>query len=302
MAHSEKYQFNKIGIVGRRDGNADVVATLTQLVDYLASRKRAVVLEEHAAQVLPSHHLPVHSHEELGSECDMAIVVGGDGSMLTAARALAKHHVPVVGINRGGLGFLTDISPDEMELRLDEVLAGKYTTESRFLLHAKIREHEESTETSGYGQALNDIVLSSGKSARMIEYELYIDDQFVYSQRSNGLIVSTPTGSTAYALSGGGPIMHPSLDAIVLVPMFPHTLTARPVVVDGSSRIKIVPGTLHDTYPLLSCDGHTNFTIAPGDEVFIRKMEDPLILLHPLSHDFYESCRSKLGWGSRLGK
>ncbi len=295
------HPFNTIGIVGRREGNADVADSLAQLVDYLLSRNCEVVLEEYAAQLLPNQRLTVHSHDSLGSKCDLAIVVGGDGSMLTAARALAKHHVPVVGINRGGLGFLTDISPDELELRMDEVLAGQYTTEERFLLHTKIRTTEESEQSKGYGQALNDIVLSSGKSARMIEFELHIDDQFVYSQRSNGLIVSTPTGSTAYALSGGGPIMHPALDAIVLVPMFPHTLTARPLVVDGNSRIKIVPGSLHDTYPLLSCDGHDSFTIAPGDEVFIRKMEDRLKLIHPLSHDFYESCRSKLSWGSRLG-
>lgn len=295
------HQFKTVGIVGRREANEEVADTLNQLVTYLQTRKLNVVLEENAAKVLSGHGLTVHSHDELGSQCDLAIVVGGDGSMLTAARALAKHQVPVVGINRGGLGFLTDISPDELEARLDEVFAGHYTTESRFMLHTKVRPNEESTQENGYGQALNDIVLSSGKSARMIEFELYIDDQFVYSQRSNGLIVSTPTGSTAYALSGGGPIMHPNLDALVLVPMFPHTLTARPVVVDGNSRIKIVPGTLHDTYPMISCDGHQNFTIAPGDEVFIRKMEDLLTLVHPLSHDFYESCRSKLGWGSRLG-
>lgn len=294
-------QFKTVGIVGRREANEEVADTLNQLVTYLQARKLNVVLEENAAKVLSVGGLTVHSHDELGSQCDLAIVVGGDGSMLTAARALAKHQVPVVGINRGGLGFLTDISPDELEARLDEVFAGQYTTESRFMLHTKVRPNEESTQDNGYGQALNDIVLSSGKSARMIEFELYIDDQFVYSQRSNGLIVSTPTGSTAYALSGGGPIMHPNLDAIVLVPMFPHTLTARPVVVDGNSRIKIVPGSLHDTYPMISCDGHHNFTIAPGDEVFIRKMEDLLTLVHPLSHDFYESCRSKLGWGSRLG-
>jgi len=294
-------QFKTVGVVGRREANGDVADTLYQLVTYLRARHVNVVLEEHAAEIISLPGLAVHNHDELGSQCDLAVVVGGDGSMLTAARALAKHQVPVVGINRGGLGFLTDISPDELTVRLDEVFAGKYTTETRFLLHSKIRPHEHSAEENGYGEALNDIVLSSGKSARMIEFELYIDDQFVYSQRSNGLIVSTPTGSTAYALSGGGPIMHPNLDAIVLVPMFPHTLTARPVVVDGNSRIKIVPGSLHDTYPMISCDGHQNFTVAPGDEVFIRKMDELLTLIHPLCHDFYESCRSKLSWGSRLG-
>jgi NAD+ kinase len=134
----------------------------------------------------------------------------------------------------------------------------------------------------------------------MIEFELYIDDHFVYSQRSNGLIISTPTGSTAYALSGGGPIMYPSLDAVVLVPISPHTLTARPIVVDGNSHIKIIPGNLHDTYAMVSCDGHVDFTIEGNEEVHIGKMADELTLIHPLLNNFYETCRRKLGWGIRL--
>ena len=194
----------------------------------------SIVLEEHVSYVLPGHGLSVSSHETLGKMCDLAIVVGGDGSMLTAARALAKHGVPVVGINRGGLGFLTDIAPDELEQRLDDVFSGNYEVEQRFMLEGNICREGVSLNQ---GQALNDVVLSAGSSGRMIEFELYIDDHFVYSQRSNGLIISTPTGSTAYALSGGGPIMHPSLDALVLVPIFPHTLTGRPIVIDGNSKI-----------------------------------------------------------------
>ena len=290
--------FKTIGIVGRPDGNAQIIDTLKHLIDYLDKRGLNIVLEEYVSDVLAGHSLPVCNHLTLGEMCDLAIVVGGDGSMLTAARALAKHKVPVVGINRGRLGFLTDIPPGELVQKLDEVFAGKFTTESRFLLTASIKN--ESGENQS-GQALNDVVLSTGQSSRMIEFELYINDQFVYSQRSNGLIVSTPTGSTAYALSGGGPIMHPSLDAIVLVPMFPHTLTARPIVVDGNSEIKIIPGSLHDACPLISCDSHTNFTTAPGDEVYINKMSSTLTLIHPEQHGFYQACRSKLGWGSRLG-
>lgn len=290
--------FNTIGIVGRPDNNAQITDTLKDLISYLGKRGLNIIIEEYTSDALTEHTLPVCNQVELGNLCDLAIVVGGDGSMLTAARALAKHKVPVVGINRGGLGFLTDIPPDEIEQKLDDILAGKYTTESRFLLSATI---QNSRGNENYGQALNDVVLSTGQSSRMIEFELYINNKFVYSQRSNGLIVSTPTGSTAYSLSGGGPILYPSLDAIVLVPMFPHTLTARPIVVDGRSKIKIIPGSLHDASPLISCDSHTNFIANPGDEVHIEKMGCTLTLIHPLQHDFFQACRSKLGWGSRIG-
>lgn len=290
-------QFNKIGVVGRLEGNAQSIDTLKHLIDYLAGKGLEVVLEQHVSYVLPGHGLPVFRHEELGQQCDLAIVVGGDGSMLTTARALAQHHVPVVGINRGGLGFLTDIAPDELEQRLDDVFAGNYEVESRFMLEGDICRKGSCIST---GQALNDIVLSAGSSGRMIEFELYIDDHFVYSQRSNGLIISTPTGSTAYALSGGGPIVHPSLDAVVLVPMMPHTLTARPIVIDGNSEIKIIPGNLHDTHAMVCCDGHLNFTIEGDEEVLIRKMSEQLNLIHTLPNNYYATCRRKLGWGSRL--
>ena len=291
--------FRTVGIVGRRNGNTEIAETLVELIRYLEARQLEIVLEDHAARLLPDYKGPVCESDCLGQRCDLAIVVGGDGSMLTAARALAVHHVPVVGINRGGLGFLTDIAPDMMQEKLDQILDGKFNIGTRFLLDAHIQQNQQPL---GNGYALNDVVFSSNQSARMIEFELYVDDFFVYSQRSNGLIVSTPTGSTAYALSGGGPIMHPTLDAIALVPMFPHTLTARPIVIPGNSVIKIVPGSLHDASPTVSCDGHTNFVISPGDEVTIRKMPTKLTLLHPIGQNFYQSCRNKLGWGSRLGQ
>ena len=199
--------------------------------------------------------------------------------------------------SRGGLGFLTDISPDELELRIGEVLGGKYMVESRFLLDAFVRRDEEQLGTS---EALNEVVLHPGKSARMIEFELYIDGQFVYSQKSDGLIVATPTGSTAYSLSAGGPIMHPKLDAVVLVPMFPHTLSSRPIVVEGNSELKILISKQNGIYPQVSCDGQVHIACAPGDTLTIRKKPQKLRLIHPLDHDFYSICRSKLGWSSRL--
>ena len=212
---------------------------------------------------------------------------------------LAHYNVPVLGINRGRLGFLTDILPEEIEQRVGAVLQGDYTLEKRFLLNVAV---QRDGEIIGKGEALNDVVVNSGTSAKMIEFDLYVDDEFVYRQRSDGLIVSTPTGSTAYSLSGGGPIMHPKLDAVVLVPMFPHTLSSRPIVIDGNSEIKIeIIGNNDEIYPPVTCDGQVNLNAMPGDFVIIRKKRHKLKLVHPLDHSFYASCRDKLGWSARLG-
>ncbi|HLT03773.1 MAG TPA: NAD(+) kinase [Pseudomonas sp.] len=290
-------QFRNIGIIGRL-GSSQVLDTIRRLKRFLLDRHLNVILEEEIAEVLPGHGQQVCSRKNMGEVCDLVIVVGGDGSMLGAARALARYKVPVLGVNRGNLGFLTDIRPDELEEKVGEVLDGQYTVESRFLLEAEMRRNAVPT---GQGDALNDVVLHPGKSTRMIEFELYIDGQFVSSQKSDGLIIATPTGSTAYSLSAGGPIMHPKLDAIVVVPMYPHTLSSRPIVVDGNSELKIVVSPNMQIYPQVSCDGQNHFTCAPGDTVTISKKPHKLRLIHPLDHNYYEVCRTKLGWGSRLG-
>ena len=287
-------QFRNIGLIGRL-GSGKVVDTLKRLKRFLLDNGHSVILEDAVADLLPGHQLQVCSRKMMGEICDLVIVVGGDGSLLGAARALCRYNVPVLGVNRGGLGFLTDISPDELEARVGEVLAGQYSVEKRFLLDVFVRRGDEQLGTS---EALNDVVLHPGKSARMIE--LYIDGQFVYSQKSDGLIVATPTGSTAYSLSAGGPIMHPKLDAMVLVPMFPHTLSSRPIVVDANSELKIIISKQNGIYPQVSCDGQVHIACAPGDSLTIRKKPQKLRLLHPLDHNFYAICRSKLGWSSRL--
>ncbi|MTI15382.1 NAD(+) kinase [Sansalvadorimonas verongulae] len=289
-------QFKHIGVIGRQ-GNVQVVDTLKRLKSYLLSRELQVILEEPMAQLMPGHGLQVCSRKMMGEVCDLVIVIGGDGSMLGAARALARHNIPVLGVNRGSLGFLTDVQPDHLEEQVGDVLDGKYFIENRFLLDVTIKRNGE---LIGHADALNEVVLHPGKATRMIEFELFIEGQFVYSQRSDGLIIATPTGSTAYALSGGGPIMHPKLDAVVLVPMFPHTLNSRPLVIDGNSEIKIVIGRNNPTYPQLSCDGQVHITAAPGDTLSIQKKPFKLRLIHPLNHNYYEVCRSKLGWGNRL--
>ena len=177
------------------------------------------------------------------------------------------------------------------------IAPGHYEPESRFLLDAQVRRNGE---VVGRADALNDVVVNSGTSAQMIELELSINDTFVYRQRADGLIISTPTGSTAYSLSGGGPIMHPSLDAVVLVPMYPHALSSRPIVVDGSSEIRIEVLERNRIHPPVTCDGQVNMTARPGDSVHITKEPDRLTLLHPLGHSFYASCRDKLRWSNAL--
>jgi NAD+ kinase len=289
-------QFRNIGVIGRM-GSAKVVETLRQLRTYLLNENYQVILEEETATLLPSHGLQAASKKLLGEICDLVIVVGGDGSLLGAARELSKAKIPILGVNRGRLGFLTDISPADLEERLGNVLNGDYIEESRFLLDATLTRNDH---PQGFGTALNDVVLHPGKSMRMIGFDLYIDGHFVYSQRSDGLIVSTPTGSTAYSLSAGGPIMHPKLDAVVLVPMHAHTLSSRPIVVDGKSEIKLVIGESNATYPQISFDGQMELACSPGDVIRITKKPFRIRLIHPSNHNFYATCREKLGWASDI--
>ncbi|MFB9885063.1 NAD(+) kinase [Balneatrix alpica] len=290
-------QFRNVGLIGRL-GSPQVIDTIKRLLRFLHDEGLTPILEESIASVMPGHNQQVATLKLMGEITDLVIVVGGDGSLLGAARALAPFGVPVVGVNRGRLGFLTDIRPDEVEAKMREVLSGKYSVENRFLIGATVKRKGEPI---GEGLCLNDVILHPGKSTRMISFSLYIEDQFVYQQRSDGLIVSTPTGSTAYSLSGGGPIMHPKLDALVLVPMFPHTLSSRPIVVDGNAELKIVISEKNETYPHISCDGQTHIPCAPGDSIHIRKRPHKLKLIHPLNYDFYETCRSKLGWTADQG-
>ncbi len=290
-------RFTTIGIIGRE--GEGVVDSLQILKEFLIARGVEVILGEFVAPLLPEHDFRVCSRNEIGKICDLIIVVGGDGSLLGAARILARHKVPVLGINRGRLGFLTDILPGEIERKVAEVLDGHYTLEERFLLDVEVHRDGKIVAAA---DALNDVVLNSGTSAQMIEFDLFVDEDFVYHQRSDGLIISTPTGSTAYSLSGGGPIMHPKLDAIVLVPMFPHTLSSRPIVIGGNSKIKLVVREGNNINPPVACDGQVNITSKPGDIVYIHKKEHGLSLVHPLDHSFYASCRDKLGWSTRLGE
>jgi NAD+ kinase len=288
--------FTKIGLIGRgrHESSAE---TLQRLLALLGDREVGVYIEPRLAKICPECAAAEVGRDEIGETCDLVIVVGGDGSMLSAARTMAKYDTPLLGVNRGRLGFLTDISPDDIEVKVLEVLDGRFEREERFLLDVEL---VRGGEIIGAADALNDVVVNSGTSAQMIEFDLFVDDVFVYRQRADGMIISTPTGSTAYSLSGGGPIMHPSLDALVLVPMFPHTLSSRPIVVEGNCRLRLDIAENNSIHPPVTCDGQVNMTARPGDSVEIYKKPHRMTLIHPEGHSFYASCRDKLRWGNPL--
>lgn len=295
-------EFTRIGVLAR-PGTGRVVESLHCLLACLAHRRKQVYLDDATAALLR----PALSRQSgpssvdrsgMGVLCDLVVVVGGDGHILGAARDFAPFKVPILGINRGRLGFLADISPDEIEARVLEVLAGNYTVAEHFLLQGELIRNGKNIAAA---TALNEVVVHPGTQPRMMEFDLKIDDQFVYNQHSDGLIVSTPTGSTAYSLSAGGPIMHPNLDALVLVPMFPHTLNSRPLVVAGDSRIEVQLGEQEHEQFKVSFDSQTALDARPQDRIHIGKAKFALRLIHPPGHSFYQVCRSKLDWASRSG-
>lgn len=288
--------FRNIGLIGR-PGKDAVNHTLDIIHQFLLAQGLNVLLDEETAHFADSSSLQVLSRRQMGETCDLVIVVGGDGSLLHAGRALARHHTPVLGVNRGRLGFLTDVSPQDVLEKLSAVLAGQYTLDRRFLLHVEIRRNNVPIYEE---MALNDVVLHSGKAVHMIEFELEIDGHLVYHQHSDGLIIATPTGSTAYSLSGGGPIVFPGMDAIVLTPMHPHTLSSRPIVISGHSEIRIrIPHSVR-VLPMVSPDGQSSISLEQDDVLLVRKHPFKLTLLHPPGYNFYAACRDKLGWNQEM--
>lgn len=288
---------NVIAIIGKpRDQQA--IQTHRELYEWLTSEGYQVFIDDRLAAILDEvPQSQFASLVELGKNADLAIVVGGDGNMLGAARILSRFDVAVIGVNRGNLGFLTDLNPDDFKEALKKVLKGEYIEEERFLLEAEIHRHGQ---IKSHNAALNEAVLHPGQVAHMIEFEVYIDNSFAFSLRADGLIVSTPTGSTAYSLSGGGPILSPSLNAISLVPMFPHTLSSRPLVVDGKRRIKLIVSPENRGTQEVSCDGQVSLPVSPGDEIHIYQSPNVLKLIHPKDYSYYHVLRNKLGWSSKL--
>ena len=292
-------EFHVAGIVGKQHQDPQLAGTIARLALHLRRCDVTVHFDPQAASAVNAAADQVVAPDEvaaatldlagLGAACDLIVVVGGDGTLLHTARELAPADVPLLGINLGRLGFLVDISPNHLEERLDQILAGEYHADARAMLDV--------TTDGVEGRAVNDIVVHKWNSVRMIELETYIDGQFVNAQRSDGVIVSTPTGSTAYALSGGGPLVHPALDALLIVPICPHTLSNRPLVVGGHSHIELRIRDYEHELVRLTCDGQTNLPLAEDRGIHIRRSQHRVKLLHPRGYDHYSILRAKLGWG-----
>ncbi len=288
--------FSCIGLIGKPN-HSGANKTLCALYKYLTDQGLKVLVESKVADKLNMPGCEPVALANMGETCDLAIVVGGDGNMLGAARELSCHDVAVIGVNRGNLGFLTDLNPEYFEKPLGEVLSGTYKVEYRFLLETSIMRNGQRVNSSS---AVNEVVLHADKIAHMIEFEAFIDEDFVFRQRADGLIVSTPTGSTAYSLSGGGPILNPNMEAINIVPMFPHTLSSRPLVVDSNSAVRLKVSPTNRAAMQISCDSHVTMNVMAGDEIVITKSPNRLKLIHPENYSYYKVLRSKLNWGSQL--
>ena len=285
-----KSSFKTVALIGKYE-SPEVMAPLLKLARFLERRKVEVLMDRTAgsrAGRAPYRVLPL---EELGRRADLAIVIGGDGTMLNIARALAPHDVALIGVNQGQLGFLTDISVETMIGTIGAILDGKFVTEKRMLLEGRIRSRAQKASRE---LAFNDVVVSKGARGNMIELEVRIDGEFIYNQRSDGLIVATPTGSTAYAMSAGGPIVHPALSVMGLVPVSPHTLSNRPIVVSSDSVVDVIIRSAAD--PRVHFDGHTRFDLREGDCVTVRRYSRAISLLHPARHSYYTMLREKLSW------
>jgi NAD+ kinase len=261
--------FSSVALVGR-PADANVAESMTALAAHLASRGRKVVTDAASAALV--------------------IAVGGDGTMLHAARLVAQRPVPLLGINRGRLGFLADVSPEDMLVCLDEILNGQYSQEHRTLLEAHLSDGSTMP-------ALNDVVLQKGEAGKLLDFETWIDGRYVNTHSGDGLIVATATGSTAYALSCGGPIVHPELNVLVLAPICPHTLSDRPVVVPGASKVEIRLAGRTGARGQVVCDGVQMGELQGGDRLLVQPSPNKVTLLHPGDYDYYRLLRSKLHWG-----
>jgi NAD+ kinase len=285
--------FRTLALIGKYQ-SPDVAESVLSIARFLRDRGLAVLIEQGTASSIGgAQDFPVASYEHIGASADLAVVIGGDGTMLHTARRLIEHGVPLVGVNLGRLGFLTDIARTAATERLGEILDGAHAEEERFMLDVEVLRGGERVF---HTLALNDVVVNKGDLGRMIEFELSIDGEFVYTQRSDGMIVSTPTGSTAYALSANGPILHPSVGGIALVPLCPHALTARPITLPDTCRIDILLLPPHDAR--VHFDGQTRFDLRAGDCVRLTRSSRSLRLLHPKGYSYFAMLRQKLHWSA----
>lgn len=283
--------FQRIGLFIRKDDPV-LENAVVRVTEYLQSQSLQLVCNE-PLSFLPE--LDIVSVRDFDHHCDLVIAIGGDGTLLSAARALAGSDLRIVGINVGRLGFLADVTLSHLETQLGRILAGEYRDDSRFLLQASLNNDPEPVSI-----AMNDVVIHSHQSLHMIEFETHINGRFVNSQRADGLVVSTPTGSTAYSMSAGGPILDVDLDVVVLASVCPHTLSNRPLVVSATNTIEITLSEQNSTTAMMTCDGRPGFVLQPGDSVKIARHPSRINLLHPGDHDHYSILRAKLEWGRKL--
>ena len=281
----------RIGIIGKR-GREEVLMILEQLLPWLKERGAEVFLDEETAG---SFSMSGYQRSEIPSLAEAVVVLGGDGTLLSVARLVCEKGIPILGINLGGLGFITEVQRTDVHGALERILSDEYVIEERIMLHASVyRSKENIAEYT----VLNDVVINKGALARIIEMETVIDGRYVASFRADGLIVSTPTGSTAYNLSAGGPILYPTTDSIVLTPICSHTLTNRPIVVPDTVLIEIsLNADAADVF--LTLDGQAGFPLKQDDRVVVEKSSYKTRLLIPHGRNFFQVLRTKLKWGER---
>ena len=277
--------------LGSRPQTESVGGTVREIAAFLRARGVSVLVEERSAVLLGASEIETASLERIGHEADLAIAIGGDGTMLGAARALAPHEVPLVGINHGRLGFITDIGLDSWRQALSSILEGHYASEERTLLTARVVRGQEVVWTE---LALNDVVVNRSSRTGMIELQVHVDDLYMYSQRADGLIVATPTGSTAYALSANGPILHPQIKGIVLVPVAPQSLSNRPITLpdDVTITIRVVEGR----EPRVAGDMQVFSDLQVGDDIIVQRAAFTTTFLHPPGYSYFATLRGKLNW------
>ena len=294
-------QFHRVALVGKYQDSASSAVPdstreiIAEIAGFLTAQGCQVVLAERTAHSTGLDQYPALDVATIGNECDLAVVVGGDGTMLHAARQLARYDRPLVGINQGRLGFMTDIARSDMLEAMAQLMDGAFTQEERLLLDTEVVFGGASASWQPQANlAFNDVVIDKGATGRMIEFELRVDDEFIYSARADGLIISTPTGSTAYALSANGPILHPKLGGIALVPLCPHALSNRPITLPDSARIevKLVQGANARAH----FDGQETVDLMPGDSVRLVRSPHRVRLLHPPGYSYFAMLRQKLHW------
>ena len=285
-------EFRKAALIGKYQ-SPEIAGSLLTLAAFLGGRGVEVLVEAGTAASVGANGYPVASYETIGAEADLAIVLGGDGTMLNAARHLAEYGVPLVGVNQGRLGFMTDIARQDMIAGITALLDGAFSREQRFLLDIGVVRGDE---TVFQNLALNDVVVNKGDIGRMIELEVRVDGEFIYLLRADGIIVATPTGSTAYALSANGPILHPAVPGIALVPLCPHALSNRPITISDRSRIEITLMPPHDAR--IHFDGQMRFDARAGDRVCVARSHHAITLLHPPGYSYLAMLREKLHWSS----